>query len=133
MRKLLCGVSVATALALAGSAAAGVSVNIGIPAPPAIVIPAPPRLVIVPGLPVVQYAPDVEFNYFSYGGRYYTMHEGSWFVASAYNGPWVYEAHPPREVLRVPVRYYHVPPGHRRHEEEHHHGHGNGHEHHDHD
>jgi hypothetical protein len=99
---------------LRGAASAGVQINIGIPAPPSIVIEAPPRLVVVPDVGEVQYAPDLGYNYFFYGGQYYTFHEDHWFVAPAYNGPWVYvpRAHVPPPLIRVPVRYYKVPPGH---------------------
>jgi hypothetical protein len=87
-----------------------VGINIGIPAPPAIVVPSPPRLVVVPSTPAVQYAPDVGANFFFYGGQYYTYNDGNWFIASAYNGPWVYARHVPRPLLVVPARYYHAPP-----------------------
>jgi hypothetical protein len=93
-------------------AAADVNIHIGIPAPPPIVVPAPPRLVVVPTTPAVRYAPDLAYNYFAYGGRYYTFHGGSWFVASAYAGPWTYieHVHVPRPIRIVPARYYHDHP-----------------------
>jgi hypothetical protein len=101
-------------LLAATPAFAGVSIHIGIPAPPSIVIEAPPRLVIVPGAPVVRYAPDVSYNYFAYGDRYYTYSDGGWFVSPSYGGPWTYvERHRvPRPLLVVPRSYYRVPPGH---------------------
>lgn len=91
-----------------------VSINIGAPPPPpAIILPAPPPLVIVPGTPVY-YAPSLSVNYFAYGRRYYSHHNGAWFMASSYAGPWSYIAveRVPRPVLAVPVTYYTVPPGH---------------------
>jgi hypothetical protein len=96
-------------IATLGQANAGVDVHVAIPAPPSIVIEAPPRVVVVPGLPTVQYAPDVSYNYFVYGGRYYTYHNDAWFVSSSYGGPWTYVDHVrvPRPVLGVPARYYH--------------------------
>jgi hypothetical protein len=105
------------ALAVMGAshaAGAEVSVNINVgPPPPVYVLAAPPPVVVVPGSPVY-YAPAVSFNYFVYGGRYYTFHDGAWFAARAYNGPWVFVAppHVPAPVLAVPVAYYKVPPGH---------------------
>lgn len=101
-------------LAGVGRAAAGVDVHIAIPAPPTFVVPAPPRVVVVPGVPTVQYAPDVAYNYFVYGGRYYTYDRGAWFVSPAYGGPWAYvePVHVPRPLLGVPVRYYRIPPSH---------------------
>lgn len=93
------------------------NINVGIsigspPPPPPIVVAAPPQLVVVPGT-TVYYAPGVSFNYFSHGGQYFTFHEGSWFVARAYNGPWVFivKEKVPQPVLAVPVAYYKIPPG----------------------
>ena len=115
-------------LLLAGAACAApsfaeVDVHIGIPAPN-IVIESPPRLAVVPGAPVVQYAPDVSYNYFSYGGRYYTIRDDRWYAAPAYGGPWTYveRTHVPGPLLGVPVRYYREP----RYYHEHHHGHPHG-------
>ncbi|MDE2181006.1 MAG: hypothetical protein KGJ40_09195 [candidate division NC10 bacterium] len=74
---------------------------------------APPPLVVVPGTPVY-YAPSVSVNFFAYGGRYYSHHNGAWFMATTYNGPWNFVAveRVPQPVLAVPVAYYKVPPGH---------------------
>ncbi len=141
---LLAGLLITT-----GSAAfARVDVHVAIPAPPSIVIDAPPHLVVVPGVPTVQYAPDVSYNYFSYGGHYYTYHNSAWFRSDAYNGPWTYveRVRVPRPILGVPSRYYRVhyarhhghgmPPGqakkiHNRHyrHDHHDHDHGHGHDH----
>ena len=94
-------------LAASVPAHARVDVHVAIPAPPSIVIDAPPRVVVVPGVPAVQYAPDLGYDYFVYGGRYYTYHSGAWFVSSAYGGPWTYVRNVPRPFLSVPSRYYH--------------------------
>ena len=125
-------------LLLAGAAFAApsfaeVDVHVGIPAPN-IVIESRPRTVVVPGAPVVQYAPDVDYNYFTYGGRYYTTRDDRWYSSSAYGGPWTYveRSRLPRPILGVPVKYYREP----RYYHEHEHGHGrkNGHyKHHHHD
>jgi len=114
---LLCGLLCGSAAVVCGPAAAAdvhVGINIGIPAPPPIVVTAPPRLVVVPTTPAVRYAPDISFNFFAYGGRYYTAHEGAWFVATAYGGPWTYVERAPHAVRIVPARYYRIPPGHRK-------------------
>ena len=107
--------AVATGFQLTGAVAGDVNVgiSIGIPAPPKIVLPAPPPVVVVPNTPV-SYVPSVEFNLFVYGGRYYTMHDGSWFHAKSHNGPWVFIAteRVPKPVVAVPVTYYKIPPGH---------------------
>lgn len=112
-------------LMAAGPAAADglrIGISVPVPAPPAVVVTpprppvvvvAPPQLVVVPGSPVF-YAPGASMNFFAYGGRYYTFHEGAWFVATTYGSPWVAvaPAKVPRPVLTVPVAYYKVPPGH---------------------
>ncbi len=70
-------------------------------------------MVVVPGTPVY-YAPGLSVNFFAYGGRYYTHHNGAWFAAANYSGPWTFIAveRVPRPVLAVPAAYYKVPPGH---------------------
>lgn len=91
-----------------------IGINLGVPLPPpAIVLSAPPPLVVVPGMPVY-YAPSLNVNFFAYGRRYYRHHNGAWFRASSYAGPWSFIAveRVPRPVLAVPVTYYKVPPGH---------------------
>ncbi len=69
-------------------------------------------MVVVPGSPVY-YAPDANVNLFVYGGRYYTFHEGAWFVGPKHGGPWTFVAvdRVPRPVVAVPVKYYRVAPG----------------------
>jgi hypothetical protein len=86
-----------------------VGINIGVPAWTYV---EPPHVVVVPGIPTVHYAPDVAVNFFTYGGRYYTYDEGHWFVAYDDHGPWSYveRSYVPAPVLRVPTRYYRVPP-----------------------
>jgi hypothetical protein len=106
-----------TALAPWPASAGGVNIGITIgappPPPPPIVIAAPPNLVLVPGTRVY-YSPSVSANYFVYGGRHYTFHDGSWFVAATYTGPWTFIAveQVPPPLLKVPARYYKIPPGH---------------------
>jgi hypothetical protein len=91
-----------------------VGIEIGVPAPPPIVVSAPPQLVVVPGVPTVQYAPDLGVNFFFYGGSYYTYHGGAWFVSAAYGGPWTYveHVHVPRPLYAVPHRCFHGAPPH---------------------
>jgi hypothetical protein len=96
------------AFALAAPAHAQVHVDIGIH------LPAPPQLVVVPGVPIVQYAPAAPANLFFYNGQYWAFANGGWYVSAGHSGPWIVVAPAvvPRAVLRVPVRYYRVPPGH---------------------
>ena len=105
-RTLIGGVAILMLIGSARLADAQVSVNIGIN------LPGPPRLVAVPATPVVMYAPSVGANYFFYGNRYYVFANDGWFVGPGYNGPWTIVAPEfvPRPILRVPVRYYRVPP-----------------------
>lgn len=117
MRMLFCSLLVAYVLGviipIPGAAQINIGINIGTPPPPPIVITAPPQLVVVPGT-AVSYAPAVPHNYFFYGRKYYVLHDGAWFLAPAHHGPWTFIAteRVPHPVLRVPVAYYKVPPGH---------------------
>lgn len=115
------GLSLMTASPAAADAVR-IGVSVPVPAPPAVVITpprppvvvaAPPQLVVVPGSPVF-YAPGASINFFAYGGRHYTFHDGAWFVSTAYGSPWVTiaSARVPPPVLAVPVTYYKIPPGH---------------------
>jgi hypothetical protein len=103
----------AVAILLLGTSAraSDVKINIGLGVPP-IVLTAPPQLVVVPGTPVF-YAPDVSANLFFYKGRYYTVANGVWSRAPAYNGPWavIQIGQVPAPVVAVPVEYYKIPPG----------------------
>ena len=93
-------------------ARADVSVNINV-GPPPVIFSAPPRVVVIPRTPVA-YAPDTSYNVFVYGGRYFSFHDGAWFLAASHGGPWTFVApeHVPRPILAVPVKYYKIPPGH---------------------
>jgi hypothetical protein len=101
-------VVVLLAFVLVAPAQAQVHVDIGIH------LPAPPQLVVVPEVRAVRYAVSAPVNLFVYGGQYWSFTNGGWYVSNGYNGPWIVVAPQfvPRPVLRVPVRYYRVPPGH---------------------
>ena len=93
-------------------AQAAVSVRIGIPGIHiGINVPAYPRLVRVPGHPVY-YDPRLDLNLFFYDGLYWVLRGDDWYVSSWYDGPWdwVDPYDVPVYLLRVPVRYYRVPP-----------------------
>jgi hypothetical protein len=125
MRHVLAIAAGLSLMAASPAAADGVRIGISVPVPapptvvitpprpPVVVMAPPPQLVVVPGSPVF-YAPGASMNFFAYGGRYYTFHEGAWFVATTYGSPWVTiaPARVPRPVLAVPVTYYKIPPGH---------------------
>lgn len=99
------------AVALANDVNSGIDVGAPAPPPP-FVVTAPPRVVIVPGTAVYR-IPSASFNLFLFGGRYYSFHNGAWFLAASYSGPWkqIAVAHVPKPVLGVPVSYYRIPPG----------------------
>ena len=86
-----------------GVAMPGVSIGIN--------LPVYPQLMAVPGYPVY-YAPGLNANFFFYDGMYWVYQGDNWYMSSWYNGPWslVSPLYVPPYVLRVPVRYYRVPP-----------------------
>jgi hypothetical protein len=88
-----------------------IGINVNVPPPPVLV--ATPRLIVIPGSPVL-YAPGVEFNLFVHRGRYYSFHNGVWFHSPKRGGPWVVIQMDkvPHVVRTVPATYYRVPPGH---------------------
>jgi hypothetical protein len=96
----------------ATQAAVDISVGISVPGVQiGIHVPAYPELQPVPDYPVY-YAPGLPANYFFYDGLYWVYANDTWYSSSWYNGPW-YRVEPavvPVFVLRVPVRYYRVPP-----------------------
>jgi hypothetical protein len=108
---LLVAVTLAVVALSAGVAAAGdVNVNIGWP-PPLII--EKPRVVVVPETKVYR-APNLEFNVFMFGGKYYSLHNDRWFMTVQVGAPWtaLVVERVPLEVRTVPVKYYKVPPGH---------------------
>ena len=82
---------------------------------PAVVISEPPAVVLIPGTPVY-YAPDVGIDLFFYSGRWYRKHNGYWYRATYYNGPWAYMSaqRVPTVLVHLPPDYYNVLPGHQR-------------------
>ena len=85
-------------------------INIG--PPPPYRIAAPPSVVVIPGT-YVYMVPDIGADIFFYGGNWYRLHQGRWFSAGAYNGPWMYVPDPrvPRALGQLPPDYRHIPPG----------------------
>ncbi len=88
-----------------------VGLRVNVPTPP--VILAAPSVVVVPGSQV-QHVPSASFNLFVYHGRYYSFHNGSWFIATGPGAPWKVVAFDavPTPVRAVPVKHYKIPPGH---------------------
>ena len=101
-----------------GADPAKVAVKIATPPPPVAAGPVPPTMTVTPtvvGIPgsSVTYVPNANFNLFVYSGRYYSLHNGTWFYAPTYKGPWMVVGgdRVPQPVLAVPTTYYKVPPG----------------------
>jgi hypothetical protein len=96
---------------LASAAGLNIGVNIDITPPP--VVLAPPPLVVVPRSPI-HHVPSASFNLFVYQHRYYSHHNGSWFVAAGPRAPWTLVAVEavPAPVRAVPPKHYRIPPGH---------------------
>lgn len=86
-----------------GAAIPGISIGID--------LPTYPQLVPVPGYPVY-YAPGATANLFFYDGQYWAYQGDNWYASTWYNGPWqaVSPYAVPLFILRVPVRYYNLPP-----------------------
>jgi hypothetical protein len=90
----------------------GIGIGIGLPGVSiGINLPVYPDLVRVPGYPVY-YAPRLEANFFFYDGLYWVYAHDGWYASRWYNGPWDMVAPNivPMYLLRVPVRYYRLPP-----------------------
>ena len=103
---------VVVALLASVAAAADVNMNINLGWPPPLIVEKP-RVVVVPDSGVYR-APNLEFNVFMFGGKYYSLHNDQWFMTVKVGAPWtpiVYER-VPVEVRAVPVKYYKIPPGH---------------------
>jgi hypothetical protein len=99
---------------LGGAQSATAQVRVGIEIPGATVgisLPIYPELEQIPGYPVY-YAPQLGANYFFYDGLYWLYAQDAWYESVWYNGPWdmVDRDSVPYFVLRVPVRYYRLPP-----------------------
>jgi hypothetical protein len=127
--RVVLGVFVGGLLVLtSGASNADTTINVNIGPPPPVVLAAPPPLVVVPGVPVVSYAPSVQVDLFFFERQWYYAHGGHWWVGPSYRGPWVLVAPGklPRPIVAVPVRYYKVPPGHMRPVESGPPGHGKG-------
>jgi len=72
--------------------------------PPAYAFPAPPEVVPVPGT-YAYMVPGINVDIFFYQGYWYRPFRGRWFMATAYNGPWVFTRAVPPVLLRLPPGY----------------------------
>ncbi len=90
-----------------------VEVSVGISLP-AHTFAAPPPVVVIPGT-YAYFVPTVDFDIVFYRGYWYRPHEGRWYRAKAYNGPWTYLApkRVPRALIELPPDYRHDYASHR--------------------
>jgi hypothetical protein len=111
------GMMVLMSMGYSNTALAEVKVNVGIkvPPPPPFMIPAPPPVVVIPRT-YVYAVPDIEVDILFYHGYWYRPHQGHWYRARSYNGPWVYLSprSVPRPLIELPPDYHRVPHGYRR-------------------
>jgi hypothetical protein len=110
----ICNILILLGMLLCTMANADVQMSIGIGLPNVsigISVPAYPEFVVVPGYPVY-YAPRMNANFFFYDGLYWVYQDDNWYESTWYNGPWwlVDPEDVPLFVLRIPVRYYRMPP-----------------------
>lgn len=105
VRRFMLGALLVAAVAVPAHAQVRVGVDIGIN------LPGPPAFLVVPGAPVY-YAPRAPANVFFYANQYWAFANNGWYVGPTWNGPWgfVERGYVPAPILRVPVRYYPVPP-----------------------
>jgi hypothetical protein len=110
---LVVGAGVVFVMGFSAQSEARVDVNIGISIP-AYRFAAPPALVVIPGT-YAYFAPDVDIDIVFYQGFWYRPHEGRWYRARAYNGPWGYiaPARVPSVLIELPPDYRRLYSGHR--------------------
>ncbi|MBI5575558.1 MAG: hypothetical protein HY896_04265 [Deltaproteobacteria bacterium] len=86
-------------------AQAEVNVNINI-GPPPVLVEGPPELIVVPRT-MIYFAPAARGDLFFFSGYWWTRHDGRWFRARAYNGPWKHMGprYVPVEIVRLPGNY----------------------------
>ena len=91
------------------------NINISIRTPPPVVGQSPPPMAVIPGS-YVYIATNVGVNLLFYHGQWYRPHEGHWFSAPSYKGPWAHvaPARVPRAIVELPPGYHRLPPGHQR-------------------
>ena len=114
---LVVGILVLTLMGYSTPCVAGVDINIGVNfgPPPPVVIHEPPPVVVIPGT-YVYFAPTVGVDILFYHGYWYRPHEGRWYRAAGYNGPWIHieRERVPVVLHHLPPDYRHIPPGHQR-------------------
>lgn len=87
----------------------GFHIGIGnAPPPPRVVFYDEPEVVYVRSAGVYVVDSRYDYDIFRYGGYYYTCHDGYWYRARGYRGPFraIDVRHVPRRVFSVPERHW---------------------------
>ena len=116
-RSVIFLVSLFLVVGMSLAAAAEVNININVPPPPPLEFPAPPDVVVVPSEQSDVYLVPGTVGLYFFGGFWYRLHEGYWFRAVNYGGPWVniVEVAVPRPIVVIPPDYIlGLPPGYHR-------------------
>ena len=109
MKKLLLGtILLALAIVVPIPTIAGVNISIGFSLPPAIVFEAPPDVIVIPDTNNVYVVPNIDVDFFFWNGWWWRPWEGRWYRSHYYDRGWVY-------YKKVPIFYFDVDPGWRRH------------------
>jgi hypothetical protein len=77
----------------------------GQPGPPV------PQWAPIPGVPGVEYAPNLARDLFRYGGRFYNFRDGAWFRGTGFTGPWSPIQELPPIFYHIQAPYFKAPPG----------------------
>lgn len=108
----LAGCALATLVATGAFAETDVHVNINLgnaPPPPVVVVRHEPRMVWLPELRV-SVADDRDYgdDYFQCGSYWYSYHDGWWYRARSWRGPFsvIEYRYVPRSVISVPERHW---------------------------
>ena len=73
--------------------------------------PAVPQWAPIPGVPEVEYAPNLAQDLFRYRGGFYNFQGGAWFRGTAATGPWSPVRELPQVFYHIQAPYFKVPPG----------------------
>jgi len=70
-----------------------------------------PQWTPIPQVPGVNYVPDLGYDLFRHGKRYYFYRDGYWYRAKSLNGPWKGIDKPPKAFYNIGPTYFKSPPG----------------------
>jgi len=70
-----------------------------------------PQWTLVPGVPGVHYAPNIQPDMFRYRHSYYYHYGGRWYKGRTMGGPWALIQAPPPAFYHIESPYFKNPPG----------------------